>query len=126
MTFGSDFDAVDDLDQFLSFLEGDDEATAYVQAIARRFTTQRFGLFYDLTYGLDLRGFVSDPIDPTIVQGLIAAECRKDPRTKDAVARINATGETWTVTILVISQPGPSYTLTLSVNDVSVTVLSVE
>ncbi len=126
--YGSDFSGVDDVDQFLTFLEGDDEIVAFMQSIARRYTTQRYGLFYDPTYGLDLRLYLSDVEPVEVVQGLIGLEARKDPRVQDAKASITESGSPsareWAVTIEVTPLSGPPFTLTLSVDSVSVTLLN--
>jgi hypothetical protein len=127
MSFGSDFSAVDDLDQFLTFLEGEtNERTAFMQAIARRFTTQRYALFYDQTYGLDLRLFLSDSIPAVTVEGLICMEARKDERVRDCAASINVFGDTWEVSIIVTAVDSDEFTLTISVDAVSATLLSAE
>lgn len=127
MSFGSDFSAVDDIDEFLTFLSGEqNERVAYMQSIARRYTTPRFGLFYDQTYGLDLSMFVGDPIPKETVQSMTESEARKDERTKDCMATIAISGESWRVRIVVTPQDGETFTLTLSVDRVSVSLLSME
>jgi phage baseplate assembly protein W len=85
MSLGSDFSAVDDLDFALTFLEGEEhERLAFIQAIQRRLSTPRGALFYDPSYGLDLRNFLSDNLSPKVMQGIIAAEIRKDERVENA------------------------------------------
>lgn len=128
MGLGSDFDGVEDLDEFLTFLSGDEsEIVAYMQAIARRYSTPRFGLFYDANYGLDLRMFLADTFPRETVQGLIEAEARKDPRTKDASAAItDAPDGGWLVEIKLTTQTAGAGTLTLAVSSVSVDILSAE
>ena len=126
MTYGSDFSGVDDLDPFLTFLEGEDnEAIALSQALARRLTTQRYALFYDPTYGTDLRSYIADSVDSTIVQGAIGIECRKDPRVADVRTTITEVDESWTIAIVVTPQEGDTFTMTLSVDELTVELLTV-
>jgi hypothetical protein len=103
--YGSDFSGIDDLDAFMSVLEGgDNETVALMQALARRVTTQRYALFYAPTYGTDVRTYLADIEDPTVVAGALGIECRKDPRVADARATITVTGSgadtVWTVAIV--------------------------
>jgi hypothetical protein len=129
--YGSDFSGIDDLDAFMSVLEGgDNETVALMQALARRVTTQRYALFYAPTYGTDVRTYLADIEDPTVVAGALGIECRKDPRVADARATITVTGSgadtVWTVAIVVTPQEGPTFTLTLEIGSVSVEVLNAD
>jgi hypothetical protein len=128
MTYGSDFAGVDDFDAFMTILEGEDETLALMQALARRVTTQRYALFYAPTYGTDLRSYIADIEDSTIVAGALGIECRKDPRVADAKATIVVNGSgadvSWVVSIVVTPQEGPTFTLTLAIDDVSIEILT--
>lgn len=127
MSFGSDFAGVDDLDANLTFLEGDKaEMTALAQATARRLTTPRNGLFYDLSYGEDIRSFVSDSIPPALVSKMLSAEVKKDQRIRDCTTVITVVGDTWTVIINPTATTGQSFTLTISVSSVTVELLSIQ
>lgn len=126
MSLGSDFSGFDDLDPRLTFLEGDaNEITACAQAVARRFITPRGGLFYDQSYGLDLRAFLSDTANPDLVAKQICAEARKEQRVTDCAASITVNGDTWTVVINPSIDTGRSFTLTLAVSAVTVELLTV-
>jgi len=96
------------------------------EALARRLLTPRGGLFYDLTYGLDLRRYLNEVLDEATeyeMRVLVEQELEKDPRvyraTVEAVAKdlkriyLNA---------LVETAQGP-FRLTVAVSDVSVEVL---
>jgi hypothetical protein len=129
MSFGSDFSAIDDIDQTWSVLRGDrGERRALAQAIARRFVTPRGGLFYDESYGLDLREFVSDGgADPSLVEPMIEAEARRDERVVDCMARISVVGATineWRVRINPRAIDGQSYPFTLLVTGLTVAMLN--
>lgn len=128
MTFGSDFDGVDSIDANWSFLDGEaNDTKAFVQAIARRYLTPRGGLFYRPDYGFDLRTLVSDNVDPSLAEAMIAVEALGDERVADCRASIVASGpnngRTWQITIVVTAKTGATYTLTLSVSAVTVELL---
>lgn len=129
MDYGSDFSGTEDIDALWSFYETTTQKiTALTQAIARRFVTPRGGLFYDQSYGLDLRSFVSDTAEPASVEAMIAAEARKDDRVDDCKASIVATGglgnQSWNVQINCISNSGEPFALTLAVSAVSVSLIT--
>lgn len=128
-TFGSDFAGVDDLDANWSFLENSPttpnvESLALAQAIARRLTTPRGGLFYDPNYGTDLRDFIGSSITVPTAISLIETECLKDERVETAKATITVLGETWTIKIECKANSGATFELTLSVDKVTVALLS--
>lgn len=125
MGFGSDFSGFDDLDPRLLFLEGDaDEVTSLIQAVARRYITPRGGLFYDPSYGLDLRQFISSSFSPAQMEALIAAEARKEERVTDCVATVTVSGDTFEVEIRCTASLGGTFDFTLSVSQVSVSLLT--
>jgi hypothetical protein len=126
MGYGSDFNCFEDFTPSIAFLEGVvPERLALAQALARRYITPRGGLFYDPSYGLDLRKFVSETYRPGDVEAMISAEGRKDERVANVVARITVAGETWTIIVNVTTVQGDSFPLTLSVTSVTVELLSV-
>lgn len=125
MGFGSDFSGVDDLDPLLTFLEGDaDEVTSLIQAVARRYITPRGGLFYDPSYGLDLRLFVASTYSPAQIEALAAAEARKEERVADCSATATLIGEALTLQIRCTSNTGATFDFTLNVSKVTVTLLT--
>jgi len=96
------------------------------EALARRLLTSRGGLFYDPTYGWDLRRYLNEVLDEATeyeMKILVEQELEKDPRvyraTVEGVAkdlrRIH-------LEVLVETAAGP-FRLTLAVSDVSVEVL---
>lgn len=130
MGFGSDFSGVDDLDPTLAFLTGDaDERVALAQAIARRLSTPRGGLFYDPAYGYDLRQLISSTSDPTTEEQKIEDECTKDERVKSATVSITVIGhgpqKTWQIEIECTTNDGTKFVFTLSVSSVTVQLLTV-
>lgn len=128
MGFGSDFSAFTDLDANLTFLEGDEqEAVALTQAVARRFITPRGGDPWDPAYGLDLRSFLSDSYNADEVALMISAEARKDERVQDCAVEIEVTevdgDEAWEIDVNCTASTGAVFAFTLSVSQVSVTLL---
>lgn len=129
MGFGSDFAGVDDLDANWTYLSGtENEALALKQAIARRYITPRGGNPWDPGYGLDLRSFVSDTIDPAQAEPMIINEALKDERIQDCTAVINVvpnpSGDTWEITIHCTATDGLTFDLVLGVSQVSVELLN--
>lgn len=126
MSLGSDFSAVDDLDANLTFLSGDvPEELAFAQALVRRISTPRGGLFYRQDYGLDVRELIGDTANPAIVAKQIAGEIKKDQRVTSSTCSILAIGETWQISISATAQSGVTYTLTVNVSQVTVDLLKV-
>lgn len=114
MTLGSDFSGVDDLDFNLTYLEGEEpEKLAFMQAIQRRLSTPRGALWYDESYGLDVRTFLSDTISPSVAQGAIAAEIRKDERVANAEVEVlvDDLGK-WTINMSVTTLTSETLELT--------------
>lgn len=127
MGFGSDFSGVEDLDANLTFLSGDQpEALALAQAVARRITTPRGGLFYRQSYGDDIRNYISDTANAGIVAQQVSAEIRKDERISACDTQITAVGETWMMVIGCTASTGATFTLTIAVSAVTVTLLAVD
>ncbi len=125
MGFGSDINGFDDLDPRLLFLEEDvDEVTALIQAVARRYITPRGGLFYDPSYGLDLRQFISGTFSPAQMEALIAAEARKEERVTDCTATVTVAGDVFSVEIRCTASTGATFDFTLNVSQVTVTLLT--
>jgi len=118
MSLGSDFSGVNDLDFALTFLEGEEqERLAFIQAIQRRLSTPRGALFYDESYGLDLRTFLSDNISPAVMQGIIAAEIRKDERVANSEVTVTpdpVIHGKYTVDMSVTAIEGQEFSLTFT------------
>lgn len=124
MDYGTDFDGVDDLHPSLREVSG---PLAVVQAIARRFMTPRGALFYDREYGFDLRAYVntSDPRVGAIVSGA-QAEAEKDERVARAQVKVQWANESMTVFVTLELVLFGTFRATLSVDEVSVSILNVE
>lgn len=122
---GTDIRCVDDLDPTFAIVTGE---RAIAQALARRLTTPRGGLFYDGEYGFDLRRYANSDFDASVafrVSAAVEAECRKDERVADATAdtTYDAATETMRVVVACLGRDGSRPRLTLSVDDVTVTIL---
>ena len=123
-TFGTDFAGFDDVDPNWTFETNELRVLAY--AVARRFITPRGGLFYDDSYGYDLRNLIADTVDEATAQQMIEAEATKDERVTDCQATITASGtNAWTVSIACTADDGQPFYFTLSVSAVSVSLITV-
>jgi hypothetical protein len=119
---GVDIACIDDLDASLSLVDG---RTGLGQALARRISTARGMLFYDPTYGIDIRGQMNRPFTATQAARLVEGECIKDERVNDVAATVefSDTTETLTITLQVDDGRGP-FDLTISIDAVTVEVLN--
>jgi phage baseplate assembly protein W len=84
--FGRDFSALPD--QAFSLQEG---LPNLAEAIARRLMTPRGGLFYDPSYGLDVRQYLNEANTVAVrfeLASLVEAECEKDPRVLAATVEV--------------------------------------
>ena len=99
-----------------------------VQALYRRFTTEPNGLWYDVTYGLNLLSYLSDastPVGRDRLKSQLVSQALSDERIQSAAATVvfNDVTETLTVTLKCVSDAGP-FTLVLSVDDAAVKLVS--
>lgn len=100
------------------------------QALAHRLSTPRGGLFYDTSYGKDLRAYLEEGLTPERLAALpseVSAECEKDERVESATAEVsfNTLTEKLTVKIRVVTAAGP-FTLILDVSKLTVELLRIE
>jgi len=121
--FGTDLSALPDLSWTI---KGGKNNLA--EAIARRLITPLGGLFYDPTYGLDLRQYIGETLTDEVhyeIETLVAAECEKDERILSAVATIiEASPQLRSIQIeLALETADEPYRLILSISDVKVEVL---
>jgi len=121
--FGTDLSALPDLSWTI---KGGKNNLA--EAIARRLITPLGGLFYDPTYGLDLRQYIGETLTDEVryeIETLMAAECEKDERILSAVATIiEASPQLRSIQIeLALETADEPYRLILSISDVTVEVL---
>lgn len=122
---GSDLSGVADLDPSGAMVSG---RSCLSQAIARRLTTPRGRLIDDANYGLDLRAFLNDDLSPADlgrIKALAEAECLKDERVRAATVTFTLPASGVAVVTLVIQDGTGPFNLVLSVNAVTVTVLTV-
>ncbi|MDW8269356.1 MAG: hypothetical protein RMN24_09335 [Anaerolineae bacterium] len=121
--FGIDMSALPDLDFGLK------SGTANLaEAIARRLVTPRGGLFYDPSYGLDLRQYLNEALTDEVryeIETLVAAECEKDERVLSAMATLidgPPQARSLQVAVELETADGP-FRFVLSINGVTVEVL---
>jgi phage baseplate assembly protein W len=95
------------------------------EAIARRLMTPRGGLFYDQTYGIDLRAFLNEAITDARLRQIeseAAAEATKDPRVEGATATAALVNDRLTLSLELETGAGP-FPLVLAVSDLTVEIL---
>jgi phage baseplate assembly protein W len=107
--FGTDISCYPGLDPQGTLVSGN---AAVLQAIARRLTTPRGGLFYDPNYGTDVRGFLNEAITNESIarwKTAIERECRQDQRVASVVVDMkpNAAAQSLTVHITCTTADGP-------------------
>lgn len=122
--FGTDIYQLDDVSSSFALVSG---TTALAQALYRRLTTPRGGLFYDPNYGFDVRLLLNASLSDAgyaAIVGMIEAECEKDERVYTARCLLDRTPSAATLTLTITTQTGP-FTLTLAVGDVTVELLRV-
>jgi hypothetical protein len=110
--YGSDFSAVEDVDPYLTFLDGALLPLALTEALARKFDVPRGGLFYDPAYGLSLSQFLLDSIDTQIAEQAIVGEALKDERVASCKALITVQPDGgWKIQINPKDEAGKEYEL---------------
>ena len=130
----ADFNAADPLGADLSCWPGMDPSGAYVsgnvalcQALARRLTTPRGGLWYAPNYGTDVRAWLNEAITPDILSRLkraVEGECAADERVQTVNADVtgNSQQQSLTIHITGTTQAGP-FIFVLAFTSVTVTLL---
>lgn len=103
---------------------------ALAMAILRRFVVRTGDLFYDESYGFDLRGVVGKAMtrgELFRVRSRVASECKKDERVDSAKAdlRFDPNENKLFVRISCTSGVGP-FTLTLAADALSVDLLALD
>ena len=120
--FGTDISALSDL----TFgLKRDRENLG--EAIARRLQTPRGGLFYDPSYGLDIRAYLSSGMTQAVINEIAsraARECRKDARVLAAAVLVTPVGTRRLELKIELTTTSGTFDLVLAVGDVTVEVLS--
>lgn len=126
MSLGTDFycgpdeDADWDSDVTDDLAEDTDERACFLRAIFRRLTTRRGALWYDSSYGHDVRGYLNDiATDAQIIQE-VAQEAMKDERTANALVKVRRTttrlGDALAIDIELRTIFGATYTMSISVD----------
>ncbi len=119
--FGTDLTALPELR--LQLVDG---LTNLGEALARRLITPRGGLFYDPTYGLDLRRYINETLDEATeyeMRVLVEQELEKDPRVYRATVEAVAKDLKHIHLDALIETATGLFRLTVAVSDVSVEVL---
>ena len=117
---GSDFSCVTDINASLSTTSG---RNGLAEALCRRLGTPREGLWYDRTYGYDLRDLVGTTLNLPQATARTRDQCLLDERVIDAEVTFEQTGTTLTVTLRVTDADG-TFTFTLDVSELTVELLS--
>lgn len=123
---GTDINVVSDLAPVWGLASG---PTNLINALLRRLTTPRGGLFYDPNYGFDVVALVNSavtPVDVARIKAGVAAELQKDDRVQSANVQADFVFATKTLTlnIKITTADGP-FDLVLSASAVTVDLLSV-
>lgn len=122
-TFGSDFAGIDDIDDQWSFET--DETKALQQGLGRRYICSQGGLWYDKSYGFNVKQLVAEIVDPTLAQRGIDAEGKKDERVLSLQSSITpGEGGSTIVDISGTGNTGAPFALTLGVSGTSVSLLN--
>lgn len=124
--FGTDLHCVDDIRPTFEMATG---RLVLAQALARRLATPRGGLFYDRTYGLDLREYLNadfEPGDTFRLQAAVAAECERDERVDraSATATLDPVAHKLTIRVSIVAGD-EAFSMVLEVTAVTVELLSV-
>ena len=130
-TYGSDMSCDGDLDPNGAEVDG---LTNLAQDLANRLRTPRGGLVDDPTYGLDLSSYIDDQMSArrvAIAANAIDAELVKDERVirsdTTATFAVDANGlGKLTAFVVVTPSQGPSFKLTISVDNVTIDLLAVD
>lgn len=98
------------------------------QALYRRFTTETGGLFYDASFGFNIRALLSDTSTVSgrsTMQTQLVAQALLDERIDSATCAIvyNASSKSAVIRLDLVSGIGP-FSLVLSIDQVSVTILN--
>jgi hypothetical protein len=126
--FGTDIDLWPDINPAGTLLTGANGNTLVLaQALLRRLTTPRGGLFYDAGYGTDIRAFLGESMTASStasIQQAIEREVTQDERVLNATASVVFVGATGVLVghLTVQTSDGP-FTLVISVTALSVTLL---
>jgi hypothetical protein len=118
-----------DEDPYGRDLEGTD-VRCILQALYRRYTTERGGLWYDASYGENILSYLSDastPLGRERLRTRIVQQALQDERvdTADATLVYNDSTETLTIEMSCTSALGP-FSLVMSVDQAAITLVTTE
>ena len=122
--YGSSWSCVDDLTMPSVLVKGN---RVVAEAVVRRLLTRRGQLVDDPNYGFSLTDFLEADLTPSElarIQAGVQSECLKDERVFGVTATVTLAGAALVVVIVLAVATGP-FTLVLSVNDVTATILQV-
>lgn len=124
---GVDWLGMNDLDFSGELVEG---ILCLAQDVVHRLSTPRGGLFYDETWGLDLRAYLEEGLTAQRLAAIpseVSSEVEKDERVKAATvtASFNQPAELLVITIALQTALGP-FTLVLAIDKLNVTLLKLE
>ncbi len=109
---GSDIGGVYRMDYAMSRVSG---RRALAEAILRRLTTRKGGLFYAPTYGFSVADLIGASLPPGLIEQGVLEQVLSEEEVEDARCAVTVTGESIAVDIKVKDAEGP-FTLTLSVD----------
>lgn len=115
MALGTDISGVRSLDRGWSVVTG---LAALAEAILRRLTTPRGGLWYSLDYGYDLRSVIGSTLPASVVNQRVQEQVLLEQEVEDASvdAALDAVTGVMTVAISVVAAEG-EFTLTIGIDD---------
>lgn len=122
--YGTDFFGTNDLDPTLRMVTG---RLCLSQALYRRLVTTRGNLFYDLNYGIDVRGWVNDGLTNA---GAVARKAARIDRelVKDQRVIASKTNGTFTAGILrfttLITDGNGPFTLVIDIDSITATLVT--
>lgn len=118
---GTDIAGVTDVTPSLATVSG---RRNLIQAIARRLITPRGGLFYDETYGYDVRQFLSGIVRSTsVIAAGIVEQAEQDERVDQADADVTFSGDQLVIKVSISDGFGP-FSFVLAISKVTVELLT--
>jgi hypothetical protein len=128
--YGEDISCIDDIDASLTTVSGE---TCFGQALARRISCPRRGMFYDFDYGIDARRYMNRSFRPQVTSQAVEQECLKDERVDELRATVRfveteddesgAPPGTMRIELEVQGGNGP-FDLTVAIDDLSVDIIN--
>lgn len=115
MALGTDISGVRSLDRGWSVVTGN---AALAEAILRRLTTPRGGLWYSLVYGFDLQSVIGSTLPMSVVNQRVQEQVLLEEEAADASvdSTLDARTGLLTVVISVVAAEG-DFTLTIGIDE---------